>query len=182
MFKELLQHAIDMKRYGTVARAVPVKATPSPSPVLAWMDYMVFYASDSLASLVDHELRTQDQDARYALISMLRGRLPAELQSAQDDFVARWEAQGLQPEFWRRDTVHLLQGALADARNVLARIKEPPYGEVDIGMVYLVVLEFTARAHDDPDVRTRMGLRGEFPRKPRKGQTLPKGIHLATRR
>jgi hypothetical protein len=40
-------------------------------------------------------------------------------------------------------------------------------------MLYTVVLEFAARAHDDPALRLRMGLRGDFPRTPRNGLAVP---------
>ncbi len=174
MWKELLHYAMDHYRFGTIAREVSLGPAGETSPVLLWMHgAMASYSGDSAASLVDHELRTQDQGARRALIAMLRDRIPAEVQRAQDELVATWMVRGAEPPLWRSNTVDLVKDALADARRAIASVKHPPHGEMELGMVYTVVLEFAARAHDDPELRSRMGLRGDFPRKPRNGLTVP---------
>jgi hypothetical protein len=174
MLKLLFQHVSDHIRFGTIAREVSPGPAGETSPVLLWMHgAMASYSGDSVASLVDHELRTQDQNARLALLAFLRDRIPAEVQSAQDDLVARWMARGGEPAFWQSSTARLLQAAIADAKDAIASVKHPPHGEMALGILYTVVLEFAARAHDDPELRLRMGLRGDFPRKPRHGQAVP---------
>jgi hypothetical protein len=73
MWKELLHHAMDHYRFGTIAREVSPGPAGETSPVLLWMHgAMASYSGDSAASLVDHELRTQDQNARLALLAYLR--------------------------------------------------------------------------------------------------------------
>lgn len=174
MWKELFQYVMDHYRFGTIARQVAEPRAGETSPVFLWMHgAMASYSGDSAASLVDHELRTQDQGARRALIAMLRDRMPAEVQRAQDELVARWMARGDEPAFWRSNTVDLLQAAIADAKDAIASVKHPPHSEMALGMLYTVVLEFAARAHDDPALRSRMGLRGDFPRRPRNGRAVP---------
>jgi hypothetical protein len=174
MWKELLHYAMDHYRFGTIAREVSPGPAGETSPVLLWMHgAMASYSGDSAASLVDHELRTQDQDARRALIATLRDRMPTEVQRAQDELVARWMARGDEPALWRSNTTDLLQAAITDAKDAIASVKHPPHSEMALGMLYTVVLEFAARAHDDPELRLRMGLRGDFPRRPRNGLTVP---------
>lgn len=174
MWKELFQYVIHRYRYGTIARQVGEPRAGETSPVLLWMHgAMSAYSGDSVASLVDHELRTQSQDARLALLAFLRDRMPAEVQSAQDDLVARWMARGGEPAFWQSNTTHLLQAAIADAKDAIASVKHPPHGEMELGMVFTIVLEFAVRAHDDPELRLCMGLRGDFPRTPRSGLAVP---------
>jgi hypothetical protein len=82
-------------------------------------------------------------------------------------------ARGGEPTFWQSNTAHLLQAAIADAKDAIASVKHPPHSEMALGMLYTVVLEFAARAHGDPELRSRMGLRGDFPRRPRNGLAVP---------
>jgi hypothetical protein len=127
------------------------------------------YFGDSVASLVDHELRHHEQSARATMTSRVRERIPVDALPQVEALVSRWEEKGREQAFWQRPVARFATEMVPEIQQLLTAINQNPQGELNFVVLHLLVLRLADRAHDEPELRTLMGLRGGFPRTPRRG-------------